>query len=90
MIGQRGGEKAGYQGGEAMAGATRAAWLLVVLCCCCSWTQRQILVAATTDANDGGEPECRLFFLPSLFASYITVIPCSCALHGFRFAPVRF
>ncbi|GJM84436.1 hypothetical protein PR202_ga00104 [Eleusine coracana subsp. coracana] len=35
-----------------MAGAARTAWLLVVLCSCCSWTQRQILVAATTDAND--------------------------------------
>uniref|UniRef100_A0A0E0M772 Protein kinase domain-containing protein n=1 Tax=Oryza punctata TaxID=4537 RepID=A0A0E0M772_ORYPU len=29
------------------------AWPLVFLVlCCCSWTQRQILVAATTDAND--------------------------------------
>ncbi|TVT97844.1 hypothetical protein EJB05_56887 [Eragrostis curvula] len=35
-----------------MASAAQAAWLLVVLCCCCSWSQRQILVAATTDAND--------------------------------------
>ncbi len=30
------------------------AWPLVFLVsCCCSWTQRRILVAATTDANDG-------------------------------------
>jgi hypothetical protein len=63
-------EEAGCQGGEALAGATRPAWLLVVLCCCCSWTQRQILVAATTDANDGGEPESRLFFLRFLHYGY--------------------
>ncbi|KAF0892793.1 hypothetical protein E2562_017753 [Oryza meyeriana var. granulata] len=43
MVGKRGG------GGGAMAAW---AWPLVFLVLCCSWTQKQILVAATTDAND--------------------------------------
>ena len=40
-------------GGGAMARAAWAAWLLVLMCFG-AWTPRQILVAAATDANDGG------------------------------------
>jgi hypothetical protein len=80
------------QGGGAMAGAARTAWLLVVLCCCCSWTQRQILVSATTDANDGGEPEsCPVFFrLPSLllFTLRLSVVVRVLCINAHGFIPL--